>query len=142
MNHRFAGQVVVITGAASGIGAAAARRFAAEGASLVLADLNEAEGQRLTLELSTQQSPVSFVRTDVSDPDQVEALMQTAVERHGALNVVFNNAGIRSSTGAALPSPGCERQVAARSSTQLPSPASSVITDWQPTTPPRVASST
>jgi meso-butanediol dehydrogenase/(S,S)-butanediol dehydrogenase/diacetyl reductase len=94
MNHRFAGQVVVITGAASGIGAAAARRFAAEGASLVLADLNEAEGQRLTLELSTQQSPVSFVRTDVSDPDQVEALMQTAVDRHGALNVVFNNAGI------------------------------------------------
>jgi meso-butanediol dehydrogenase / (S,S)-butanediol dehydrogenase / diacetyl reductase len=94
MSQRFAGKVVVVTGAASGIGAAAARRFAAEGAALVLADLNEAEGQKLAQELSTQGSPASFVRTDVSDPNQVEALMQAAVDRHGALHVVFNNAGI------------------------------------------------
>jgi meso-butanediol dehydrogenase/(S,S)-butanediol dehydrogenase/diacetyl reductase len=94
MTHRFAAKVVVITGAASGIGAAAARRFAAEGASLVLADLNEAQGQSLTAELTRKQVTASFVRTDVSDPDQVEALMQAAVDRHGALHVVFNNAGI------------------------------------------------
>jgi len=94
MNHRFDGQVVVITGAASGIGAAAARRFAAEGASLVLADLNEAQGQSLAEELTLKRAAASFVRTDVSDPEQVEALMQAAVDRHGALHVVFNNAGI------------------------------------------------
>lgn len=94
MDGRFKGKVVVITGAASGIGAAAARRFAREGASLVLADLNEAQGRSLTAELTKEGAPASFVPTDVSDPTQVDALMQTAVDRHGALHVVFNNAGI------------------------------------------------
>lgn len=94
MSHRFAGKVVVITGAASGIGAAAARRFAAEGASLVLADLNEAQGQSLAEELTMKRATASFLCTDVSDAAQVEAVMQDAVDRYGALHVVFNNAGI------------------------------------------------
>ena len=94
MSNRFAGKVVVITGAASGIGAATARRFAAEGASLVLADVNEPQGQDLVAELTTKGATASFVRTDVSDPAQVEGLMQAAVDRLGALNIVFNNAGV------------------------------------------------
>ena len=94
MSKRFAGKVVVITGAASGIGAATAHRFAEEGASLVLADLNEGQGRDLTGLLAKTGAAVHFVRTDVSDAEQVESLMQAAVEQYGALHVVFNNAGI------------------------------------------------
>jgi meso-butanediol dehydrogenase/(S,S)-butanediol dehydrogenase/diacetyl reductase len=94
MSGRFVGKVAVITGAASGIGAATARRFGQEGASLVLADLNESQGGSLAAELAREGARAAFVRTDVSDPDQVEALMQAAVDRYGALHIVFNNAGI------------------------------------------------
>ena len=90
MADRFAGKVVVITGAASGIGAATARRFAREGARLVLSDLNESAGNALANELHA----AAFVVSDVADPAQVESLMQTAVDRCGALHIVFNNAGI------------------------------------------------
>jgi meso-butanediol dehydrogenase/(S,S)-butanediol dehydrogenase/diacetyl reductase len=89
MAGRFAGKVVVITGAASGIGAAAARRFAREDARLVLSDLDAEAGNALAKELRA-----AFVRTDVADPVQVEALLQAAVDRCGALHVLFNNAGI------------------------------------------------
>ncbi|MBI1818345.1 MAG: SDR family oxidoreductase [Deltaproteobacteria bacterium] len=90
MAGRFAGKVVVITGAASGIGAAAARRFAREDARLVLSDLDAEAGEAIAKELQA----AAFVRTDVADPAQVEALLQTAVDRCGALDVLFNNAGI------------------------------------------------
>ena len=90
MDGRFGGKVAVITGAASGIGAATARRFAAEGASLVLSDVNEEAGNAVAKEVGAK----AFVRADVSDSRQVEALMREAVERAGALHIVFNNAGI------------------------------------------------
>lgn len=90
MKDRLSGKVAVITGAASGIGAATARRFTAEGASLVLADVNEEGGRAVAKELGAK----AFVTTDVSDPRQVEHLMQEAVNCTGALDIVFNNAGI------------------------------------------------
>ena len=91
MAGRFTDKAVVITGAASGIGAATARRLAGEGGRLVLSDLNQEAGEALARELEAV-----FVHVDVSDPRQIEALMQAAVDRFGALNVVFNNAGIGS----------------------------------------------
>jgi meso-butanediol dehydrogenase/(S,S)-butanediol dehydrogenase/diacetyl reductase len=94
MNARFAGKVAVITGAASGIGAATARRFAREGAALVLGDINEAAGRGLVDELTKAGAAAHFILTDVRVAAQVEALMQAAVDRHGALHIVFNNAGI------------------------------------------------
>ncbi|HVO23157.1 MAG TPA: SDR family NAD(P)-dependent oxidoreductase [Candidatus Margulisiibacteriota bacterium] len=94
MSGRFSGKVAVITGAASGIGAATARRFGKEGASLVLADVDESQGRSLAAELAGEGAKADFRRTDVSDPDQVDALMQAAVDRYGALHVVFNNAGV------------------------------------------------
>ncbi len=94
MTARFEGKVVLITGAAAGIGAASARRFAAEGARLVLGDLNEEDGDKLAAELGTDRAV--FRATDVRDLAAVEALTGTAVERFGRLDVAFNNAGIGS----------------------------------------------
>jgi len=80
------GKVAVITGAASGIGLATARRFAAAGAWVVLADVNEASH-------IAAQIGADFVRTDVSREEEVEALMQRAAKSLGRIDVVINNAG-------------------------------------------------
>ena len=94
MSGRFGGKVVLITGAASGIGAATARRFASEGAALMLGDRNQKGGAEITAELEAAGAGVAFQEVDVSDPDQVESLTAAAVERFGRLDVVFLNAGI------------------------------------------------
>ena len=80
---------MVITGASSGIGAAAARRFAAEGAKLVLGDVEVESGERVARETNA-----SFRRTDVTEQEQVERLLAAAVDAHGRLDVLVNNAGI------------------------------------------------
>jgi NAD(P)-dependent dehydrogenase (short-subunit alcohol dehydrogenase family) len=86
---RLEGKVAVITGAASGIGRASARRFAAEGAHVVVADLDEAGGKAQAEEIDGL-----FVRADVTDADDVQAMYDAAIERFGGLDVLFNNAGI------------------------------------------------
>ena len=86
---RFDRKVVLVTGAASGIGAATARRFAAEGARLVLGDLDEAGGAAVAHEIGGE-----FLATDVTDEAQVQALVQRAVDLHGRLDVLCNNAGV------------------------------------------------
>ena len=88
---RFHDKVVLVTGSASGIGAASARRFAAEGAYLMLGDIDERKGEEL---LPTLGSRARFLATDVSCLEQVEALTQAAVEHFGRLDVVINNAGV------------------------------------------------
>lgn len=85
----FDGKVVLVTGAASGIGLATVREFAARGASPVLADINDASG--LAAELGGL-----FVETDVTSPEAVAAAVAAAVERFGHLDIVFNNAGVES----------------------------------------------
>jgi NAD(P)-dependent dehydrogenase (short-subunit alcohol dehydrogenase family) len=90
--QRFTGRVVVITGSGSGIGRETAVRFAAEGAHVVVADIDEA-GAAGTVELITAAGGVAVaVRTDVSDASSVEALMDTAVQTYGRLDVLHNNA--------------------------------------------------
>jgi NAD(P)-dependent dehydrogenase (short-subunit alcohol dehydrogenase family) len=86
---RLEGRVAVITGAASGIGRASARRFAAEGAQVVVADLDDAGGTALADEIGGL-----YVHADVTDADDVQEMYATAVERFGGLDVCFNNAGI------------------------------------------------
>jgi NAD(P)-dependent dehydrogenase (short-subunit alcohol dehydrogenase family) len=89
MSGRLQDKVAVITGAASGIGKASARRFAEEGATVVLADIDEGPGAALAGELG-----MAFVRTDVTDAESVAALYASAVSAHGGVDVLFNNAGI------------------------------------------------
>ncbi|MCM3575213.1 MULTISPECIES: SDR family NAD(P)-dependent oxidoreductase [Mesobacillus] len=91
---RLADKTAIITGGASGIGRAAALRFAAEGAKLVIADVN-GEGGRETAQLIEQQGGKAlFFETNVSDSKQVKELVSATVEAYGKLNILFNNAGI------------------------------------------------
>jgi NAD(P)-dependent dehydrogenase (short-subunit alcohol dehydrogenase family) len=89
MVQRFEGRVAVITGGASGIGLASARRLASEGAKVVIADLSPVEGKAAADEIGG-----AFVQTDVTDAEQVENLFHSTVEQFGAVDVAFNNAGI------------------------------------------------
>ena len=84
---RLAGKVAVVTGAGDGIGAAVARAYAAEGARVVVAELSEQTGTAVAEEIGGL-----FVRTDVGDRDQVEAMVQAAVDTWGSVDVLVNNA--------------------------------------------------
>jgi NAD(P)-dependent dehydrogenase (short-subunit alcohol dehydrogenase family) len=87
----LAGKVAVVTGGASGIGRATAERFVAEGAQVVIGDVDAEGAEAVVAELG---DAAAFQPTDVSDAGQVQALVDTAVERFGGLHVMFNNAGI------------------------------------------------
>jgi NAD(P)-dependent dehydrogenase (short-subunit alcohol dehydrogenase family) len=93
---RIEGKVAIVTGGASGIGAGTARRFVAEGARVVVADLQEDAGKALVDELG---EAARFVRTDVADEDDVAALVDYTAEEFGRLDVMFNNAGIIGAIG-------------------------------------------
>jgi pyridoxal 4-dehydrogenase len=84
------GRVAIVTGAAQGIGRAVAQKLADEGATLVLADLNEEGIQRAASELPD----ASALRTDVGDPDEVQRLVDTTLERHGRIDALANVAAI------------------------------------------------
>jgi NAD(P)-dependent dehydrogenase (short-subunit alcohol dehydrogenase family) len=87
--NRLEGRVAVITGAGSGIGLATARRFAAEGAVVVAADLNHAAAKAAAEEVGGEA-----VTVDVADEEQVRELFDGVAERHGRVDIAFNNAGI------------------------------------------------
>jgi len=87
---RFAGKVALVTGGASGIGHAVARRLASEGAQVVIADVDAEGGERI----AAADAAITFVRTDVARGDEVESLVATIVRRFGQLDVVHANAGI------------------------------------------------
>jgi NAD(P)-dependent dehydrogenase (short-subunit alcohol dehydrogenase family) len=93
---RLAGKRSVITGAASGIGEATARLFAAEGATVILADVDEQRGKRLADELGER---TRFVATDVASEADVGRAVATSVDHFGGLDIMFNNAGVPGSTG-------------------------------------------
>lgn len=90
---RLAGKVAVVTGASNGIGAAVARRFVAEGARVVLADLDERAGRALAGELG---AAAAFERCDVSRPADLQAAFESCEARFGRLDVLVNNAAIQS----------------------------------------------
>lgn len=89
LTQRLAGKVAVITGGASGIGLATAKRFAAEGATVVIGDVDETTGTA-----AAELVGGLFVRVDVTDEDQVNTLFDTAAATYGSVDIAFNNAGI------------------------------------------------
>lgn len=88
---RFAGKVAVITGAGQGIGETYAKRLAAEGAKVVIAELNEAQGQRVADEIG---AAARFVKVDVSDPASCDAMAAAAIAAFGGIDYLVNNAAI------------------------------------------------
>lgn len=91
---RFAGKSVLITGAASGFGRLAAARFAAEGAKLVLGDINEAGLEETAMKPLASGADVVTRTADVTKEADAEALVRAAIESFGALDIAINNAGI------------------------------------------------
>ncbi len=93
MTHQLDDKVAVITGGSSGIGKATALAFAREGAKVAIGARREAEGEAVAQEIRDAGGEAIFVKTDVTDPAQVEALVQAAVDTYGQLDIAFNNAG-------------------------------------------------
>ncbi len=91
---QFKGKVAVITGGASGIGLALARRAAAEGMNIVLADIEEAPLAAAAAKLKSTGARVLTVKTDVSRAEQVENLAAQSLQAFGGAHLVFNNAGV------------------------------------------------
>ncbi len=94
MSTELAGKVAIVTGGAAGIGRTCVERFAAEGARVVIADIDPEAGNAAATELGDS---VAFARTDVTDAAQVQALVDFTVERFGGLHIMLNNAGVASS---------------------------------------------
>lgn len=90
---RFEDKVVLITGGATGIGLATARRFAQEGAKVVIASRNENAGQLAVDAIEADGGEAAFIQTDVTQEDQVQYLIQKTVELYGGLDAAFNNSG-------------------------------------------------
>jgi NAD(P)-dependent dehydrogenase (short-subunit alcohol dehydrogenase family) len=91
MADELAGKVAIVTGGASGLGEGLARRFAAEGAKVLIGDIDRDAGAALADEIGAD---AHFVEADVAELDQVSGLVSTAVERFGGLHVMVNNAGV------------------------------------------------
>lgn len=96
MSGRLDNKVAIITGGANGIGAGTARRFVEEGAAVLIADLDEARGKALAVELG---DAAAFRQTDVSREDHIAAMISEAAERWGRLDCLFNNAGFGGALG-------------------------------------------
>jgi NAD(P)-dependent dehydrogenase (short-subunit alcohol dehydrogenase family) len=91
---RLENKVAVITGGANGIGKAYSRGMAEEGASVVIADLDEKRGKEVASEIEKSGGKVLFVRTDISSKQDAEKMVATTVERYGSIDILVNNAGI------------------------------------------------
>jgi NAD(P)-dependent dehydrogenase (short-subunit alcohol dehydrogenase family) len=91
---RLKDRVAVVTGAGAGIGRAVALSFAREGAQVVVAEINEGDGQSTVETIQGSEGTAIFVRTDVSQETEVKEMVETTVKRFGRIDVLFNNAAI------------------------------------------------
>ena len=91
---RLEGRIAVVTGAARGIGAACARRFVAEGAAVVIADILEEKGEATAQAICDDGGSAAFIPCDTGDAAQARALIEQTIARHGRIDVLVNNAGI------------------------------------------------
>lgn len=105
MAGRLEGKVAAITGAASGFGLATTRRFVEEGARVVMGDIQDDVGEALAREIG---DAVVYVHCDVTNEDQVARMVDTAVEKFGQLDIMYNNAGIVGAVGPIATTPADE----------------------------------
>ena len=91
---RLDGKVALITGGASGMGMVASRLFASEGAKVLLTDVADEAGEAVAKEIESSGGEAAYVHADVSSEDDAKHMVGTAVERFGALHVLYNNAGV------------------------------------------------
>ena len=91
---RLKNKVAIITGAGRGIGRATAVLFAKEGAKVVVAEIDSKEGEKIVSLIKTAHGEAFFVQVDVTNTDDVEKMINSAIEKYGRLDVLFNNAGI------------------------------------------------
>jgi NAD(P)-dependent dehydrogenase (short-subunit alcohol dehydrogenase family) len=96
MNFSFKNQVALVTGAASGMGLAASKAFAASGASVVMVDINEEAVTNAATELNSAGYSALGIRCNVANIDEVKAMVEQAVATFGRIDVAFNNAGVQS----------------------------------------------
>ncbi|MCB2202627.1 glucose 1-dehydrogenase [bacterium] len=94
MSQRLSGKVVIITGAGRGIGRRAALLFASEGAKLALVDIDAKAGESAAKDVQSAGGEAIFIKTDLTNAANVEAMVATVIEQYGRIDVLYNNAGI------------------------------------------------
>ena len=90
----MAGKVVIITGASTGIGKAAAFLFAENGAKVVIADVNRVDGEKVAEAIRANGSESMFVSTDVTNPEHIQEMVERTLEKFGRIDVLYNNAAV------------------------------------------------
>lgn len=91
---RLAGKVTLITGAGSGIGQKTAIRFAIEGATVIVNDMDSEKGRETVAEIKKNGGKAVFIQADVTNPDSVKSMVDQIIDQYGKIDVLFNNAGI------------------------------------------------
>lgn len=94
---RFSGKVIIVTGGASGVGEATAKEFCKEGGTVIIADYNVSELDRVQSEIISDGGKAASVRTDLSDPEQVKSMIDFTVNEYRRIDVLFNNAASQAS---------------------------------------------